>query len=800
MLNILLFIGFCLLNAEEERSRFSADRYTRKSKEEKVILDGNVVVVKGTSVIKADKVELNTKNETYKAQGNVSYKDKDLEIKSTKIDGNLNSAQGTITDGKIISGKDIFQGAKIDRLSRQHFLIKEGTYTSCVNDPPDWRLYSNDIDMTTGEYAHLKDVVIESFGLPVVYLPYLVLPIKNERQSGFLPPSFGFGSDGFNIHEPFFWAISRGQDATFTLGHYGNRGRKEAVEFRSVYNSLESFTEMYYFHVNDKKFSSIIYKGQPLNEKNRHGFKMDQDFKLAESSYMKMRLRYVSDDNIPRDFAEEMEGRAEPALESKVMLLTHTDNFAYTADASYYEDLLSINPLDVNKMQLHRIPELTVNLAKTKYSIFMFEADASYLNIYRSGPYFDDINSNNIYDGTEFIRTGQRFDVFPRMSIPITTKALKITPSIGYRYDYYMLPVDGNANRNFADIRANVVSEISRVYQRGKDKQYRAIKHSIEPFVDYHVIPSVNQSKHAFFDNSNNNINAPMFDSIDSIGKTNTITYGITNRLLTKYVRNFVDPKRMDNPSQNYIKNDDNEDPSCKDCESKSCDTCKPDPSMNPESKMMGDTESFLGLRTSTKKSADSSGKQENIDGSDEDFSVFQPLQWRIRQSYNFLDTTGKPFGYLYSDILGNYDWISVLISNFYNFYTKKMGTSSYVRLSGSQKYIQLGYYNDKTQQNLNTDQIHLQFGFGVWRFFTNVRFIFNNSLTGKFSDKIQDKYFDVTYSPPSSCWFLKFAMSAPYDKPGFNVFITFNLLISGQAVGFGSEGNFMGALGTAGR
>jgi hypothetical protein len=80
------------------------------------------------------------------------------------------------------------------------------------------------------------------------------------------------------------------------------------------------------------------------------------------------------------------------------------------------------------------------------------------------------------------------------------------------------------------------------------------------------------------------------------------------------------------------------------------------------------------------------------------------------------------------------------------------------------------------------------------------VRFIFNNSLAGKFSDKIQDKYFDVTYSPPSSCWFLKFAMSAPYDKPGFNVFITFNLLISGQAVGFGSEGNFMGALGTSER
>jgi lipopolysaccharide assembly outer membrane protein LptD (OstA) len=793
MLKILLIINLCILNAQEERSRFSADKYTRKSKEEKVILDGNVVVVKGDSVIKADKVELDTKTEDYKAEGNVTYKDKELEIKSSKIDGDFNSAKGTITDGRIVSGKDIFQGARIERLSRQHFKIQEGSYTSCINSPPDWRLYSNDIDMTTGEYAHLKDVVIETFGLPMVYLPYLVLPIKNERQSGFLPPSFGFGTDGFNIHEPFFWAISRSQDATFTLGHYGNRGRKEAIEFRSVYNSLESFTEMYYFHISDKKFASIIYNGQALGEKNRHGFKMDQDFKFSKSSYMKMRLRYVSDDNIPRDFAEEMEGRAEPALESKVMLLTHTDNFAYTADASYYEDLLSKNPLDVNKMQLHRLPELTVNLAKTKYSIFMFEADASYLNIYRSGPFFDDINSNNIYDGTEFIRSGQRLDLFPRMSIPITTKVLKINPSVAYRYDYYMLPVDGNANRSFIEMRADVSSEISKVYQRGKDKQYRAVKHSIEPFVNYHVIPNVNQSNHPFFDNRNNNINAPMFDSIDSIGKTNTITYGITNRLLTKYIRNFVDPKKtIPAPEQNKLK--------CEDCESNFCNTCGAEQVISPENQMKGDTKSFLGLRTPTKNTEKITSEQESLSDLEEEFTVFQPLQWRLRQSYNFLDTSGTPLGYLYSDILGNYDWISVLISNFYNFYTKKMGTSSYVRLSGNQKYIQLGYYNDKTQQNLNTDQIHLQFGFGFWRFFTNVRFIFNNSLAGKFSDKIQDKYFDVTYSPPSSCWFLKFAMSAPYDKPGFNVFITFNLLISGQAVGFGSEGNFMGALGTSER
>ena len=67
-----------------------------------------------------------------------------------------------------------------------------------------------------------------------------------------------------------------------------------------------------------------------------------------------------------------------------------------------------------------------------------------------------------------------------------------------------------------------------------------------------------------------------------------------------------------------------------------------------------------------------------------------------------------------------------------------------------------------------------------------------DNTLKGKFSDKLKDKYFDVVYQPPANCWFLKLAVDAPYDKPGVNTTITFNLLISGQAIGFGAgEGLF---------
>ena len=778
MIWIILTIICGLSSAQDGsgRSRFSADEYTRRSHDNKTVLEGNVTIVNDKSLLRADSVVLDTKTEQFTAIGNVKYNSDNLDIKSAELDGSMNSPKGMIIDGRIISGKDIFEGAKINRVSRNHFLIKEGSYTSCTNNPPDWRLYGNDIDMTTGEYAHLKDVVIEAFGLPLTYIPYLVLPIKNERQTGLLPPGFGFGSDGFNINESFFWAISRSYDATFTLGHYGNRGPEEAVEFRSAFSD-ESASRLYYFHIEDKKFASIIYNGSPLGQKDRNGFKMDDSFKLLDDTYLKMKIAYASDANIPRDFAEQMEGRADPALESRFVLMTHTNNFAYTADASYYRDLLSKNPLESNTQQPQRLPELTINFAKTKYSIFMFDADASYLNVYRPGSFFDDTNGNNTFDGTEFIRTGQRFDIFPRVSIPVTTTALKLTPTAGVRYDYYKLPVDGNAHRSYTDFDINLTSEVSRVYQRGEDTQFRAVKHSIEPFVDYHVIPTIEQTSHPFFDNKNNNITAPMFDSIDQIGKTNLITYGITNRILLKSIKNFISPNIPEIKAPPPTEEE--------------CPTCAEKKAIEDEI-VKPSTEQFLGLRETEQKSKK---KPKETKASDDEFTVLQPVQWRLYQSYDFLNTTGQPFGYLYSDIIASHSVMSLLLSNFYNVYTKKMGTSSQLRLTGGKKYVQLGYYYDKTTPNVNSDQLQLQFGFGIWRLATNVRFILNNTLPGKFTDKIQDKYFDIIYNPPSSCWFTKLAVSAPYDKPGFNVMISFNLLISGQTIGFGADSNLLNAM-----
>jgi len=764
---MILSIVTCLnMNAQETLSRFSADNYARKSQEDKIILDGNVNIVKGKTVLKANKVELNTKTQDFLATGNVSYESVPLKISGETIQGNMDSPKGFIQNGTIVNDKDIFEGKKIERLDKKHFLLKEGRYTSCINCPPDWRLYGNDIDLQSGEYVHMKDVVVEAFGLPVTYIPYLVLPVKDERQSGFLTPNMGFGADGFNIQESYFWAMTRSQDMTFTLGHYNSRGTKEGVEFRSAY-APESYTNTYFLHVNDQKFSDIIINNNKLNVKDRYGLKLDQDFKLSDATYAKMRILYTSDQNIPRDFPDEIPGRAEPALENKFLLTTHSNNVTAYANTSYYENLLSKNPLDRNGDQLQRLPEITASLAKTKFSAFMFEGDASYLNIYRTGSPFDDNNANHTFDTGDFIRTGQRFDIYPRLSMPLSNRFIKFTPEIGVRYDYYVLPEHLSADRAYAEMTANLSTEISAVYQRNSDKQYRSIKHVIEPFIQYNLIPTLKQSTSPFFDATSNGMTAPEFDTIDRIGRTNTITYGINNRLLAKYMKNFI--------ASPIVAKTEIEKPQmvCENCKNNSGDI------------MTENTQTFLGLRDPESAKLNDKNTKHTID--EDEFAVLQPFQWKIYQSYDFLDKTGKPFGYIFSDMLSNYEWITFLLSTTYDIYAKKLGANSRLRFTGKAKYIELGYYNNTTATNTVIDQVKLLFGFSLWRFGTNISFILDNTLKGTFMHRLADKYLDLTYQPPANCWFLKLSVDAPYDKPGINTTITFNLIISGQAVGFGA-------------
>ena len=64
-------------------------------------------------------------------------------------------------------------------------------------------------------------------GVPLFYLPVMYYPTnKEDRATGFLMPTYGTSTlRGQSIHNAFFWAINRSQDATLLHDWFSKTGQ-----------------------------------------------------------------------------------------------------------------------------------------------------------------------------------------------------------------------------------------------------------------------------------------------------------------------------------------------------------------------------------------------------------------------------------------------------------------------------------------------------------------------------------------------------------------------------------------------
>src|SRR3546814_18504104 len=80
----------------------------------------------------------------------------------------------------------------------------------CEGRSPFWRLKADTIvhDQTAHTVTY-RDVKLEFFGVPVLYLPYLEHPDPSvKRKTGFLSPIIGHsGNLGTSLEIPYYWSL-----------------------------------------------------------------------------------------------------------------------------------------------------------------------------------------------------------------------------------------------------------------------------------------------------------------------------------------------------------------------------------------------------------------------------------------------------------------------------------------------------------------------------------------------------------------------------------------------------------------
>ena len=127
-------------------------------------------------------------------------------------------------------------GTRLERTNGNDYTMHRAVFTPCLCDEdesPAWSIRSERVETQVGGYADLYHPVIEVKGLPILYLPYLKIPIKNRRQSGFLMPTFSFDSHSGNIlSQPVYLDFAPNSDGTVTADFFQKRGTRVGTEFR----------------------------------------------------------------------------------------------------------------------------------------------------------------------------------------------------------------------------------------------------------------------------------------------------------------------------------------------------------------------------------------------------------------------------------------------------------------------------------------------------------------------------------------------------------------------------------------
>lgn len=510
-------------------------------------LRGNVQIIHKGQFLEADEVDIHRATRKAYMRGNVTIQDATTRIEGERIDFDYESSTGIIYNGIVRSGNVSFAGDILHKTKDQEYYVMNADYTTCTNCPPSWSFSGNSIRATMGGYAYIKNSVLRFGGIPFFWLPYLVVPLKSDRQSGLLAPSFEkSNSSGLIYSQGFFWAISRSQDATIQLTNYELRGLKTGLNYRYVLDQNSS-GELDAAYINDRVFSneSRFNRFRSTEQTNRpfsRWFtKYDHLYELPENYYFRTQINQASDLQYSKDFATETKNLGDSAMENRVSVTNNYKDRHWSIDSSYYVNMLQSNPTAGNDNAVHRLPE--IRYSKTQQQLLdtslYYSIDMNYVNFARPGLGYDNLSTNSEgkryisnnystinnsptpdgflkceqfkdcqqnYDGTydpntDLIRTGQRLDIRPSIYRPFTVNEyLDISPKATYRETHYYFNVGENAQnvRRSLLLDLGVSSTLSRIY-RGDTEQSDTYKHEIQPTVNYRRIPWIDHRSHPFF-------------------------------------------------------------------------------------------------------------------------------------------------------------------------------------------------------------------------------------------------------------------------------------------------------------
>jgi LPS-assembly protein len=498
-------------------------------------LHGNAEIRYRTYILRADEVTYDSNSGEATASGHFSLDGgpNDDHIKASHGAYNLTAERGrfydvTATTGMQLRGNRIlltstapfaFSGRIVEKTSSDHYVVYDGTITTCELPHPKWKFQAHKVVVDVGGNASIYHSEFLLHGFPIFYLPYATHPVARQaRHTGFLIPTAGRSSTKGNIvGESFYWAINRGMDATLGAEYFSKRGSSQRGEFRAR-PSDTSYIDLSYFGVIDRGIGT-----PPLREGG-------QEARLTAEGYFHgfravSNVDYLSSFLFRLAFNEVFSQAINSEVKSQLFLAKDFKGFSFGGNVERYQDFFqttnpngSLSNPTFDSIRILHTPGVDISSVDRPAgrSPLKWSLDASAAGLSRSEPGF---HTSSLLG---------RFDLSPEISLPVQFHGWSLRPALELHETYYTerfvngMALNDPTNRQAVETSVEVrPPALERVFDH--EFHGRKWKHVVEPRFVYRMVTGVN-----------NYANILQFDERDILTNTHEVQYGFVTRLYAK--------------------------------------------------------------------------------------------------------------------------------------------------------------------------------------------------------------------------------------------------------------------------
>jgi LPS-assembly protein len=395
----LLLLPALTQSSSAQEVTLKADTLTLDVPSDSYQARGSVRLVRDGMSLLADSVSYRRLTGDTLAEGNILLEQSGDTLKGSRLSLNLESQQGELLDGEMFVKKTNFRlrGKRVEKTGPEDYRVERGSFTTCDGEQPSWHFEARQLEVTLDEFATGRDAVFYLGSLPVLYTPYILFPVKKERQSGLLLPRLGHSTKkGVYYDQPYYWAATPSQDVTFDLDLESARGAGVGVDYRYLRHG-GSEGELQSFGIYDTRAQR--FRGE-LNQKHLE--------LLSPSTTLASDVHLITDRSYFRDYSENSGEYNRQLLSSNISIDHRWERFGLTGELNYLEDLVAAN----NAATLQRLPALNFIAAGTKAGPLFFSMDAGVVHFQRDSRSGLPITTSQV-EGL----TGERLNLHPRLSL-----------------------------------------------------------------------------------------------------------------------------------------------------------------------------------------------------------------------------------------------------------------------------------------------------------------------------------------------------------------------------------------------